>query len=543
MHDSAQMSPVLTPFGKYLLDEEIARGGMARVYLARLRGLGGFEKKLVVKQVRPELASDPRFVEMFVEEAKTLVQMSHPHIVPVYELGIVDGVYFLAMEHVDGATLAEILRAEGPLAPPLVAHLGVSVCDALEYAHARFELVHRDVTPRNVIVDGLGHVRLLDFGIAARADGMLAGEVFGSHGYMSPEQARGEALGPASDLFSLAAVLHETLLAEPAFLRAENEQTRAALEGEPPSLSGRDDVPVELARLLDEMLQRDPSARPRSASEVGKRLRGWLASARPEGVGPELAERADAARQRRERAPSSRPPPPDAGRRDPSGVVRSIATSVTLQQLLDEGETQHEGTVPIEGRRSGAPAQARTTDAPQTGAPAAESGAARPATERPAPASRVWWLAGAVLVAGALAVSVAIDRPDGESARDAETTVAMPPGAETATGAEQHETATATGAEQRETATATGAEQRETTTGALATVSINSTPWSTIHIDGRAIGITPVRSLRVPPGAHVLALRNEPTGIDARIPIRVEPGATITMHVDLSSDPPVVSIR
>src|SRR6187397_3252742 len=106
---------------------------MSRVFSARLRGLGGFEKRLVVKQVLPELARDPRFVSMFVHEAKTLVQMSHPHIAPVYELGVIDGVYFLAMEYVDGATLSAMLK-EGALAPHLVAHLGAEVCDALHYA-------------------------------------------------------------------------------------------------------------------------------------------------------------------------------------------------------------------------------------------------------------------------------------------------------------------------------------------------------------------------------------------------------------------------
>ena len=177
------------PFGKYLLDREIARGGMARVWLARLRGLGGFEKRLVVKQILPHLASDPRFVAMFVEEAKTLVQMSHPHIAPVFELGVVDGIYFLAMEYVEGATLADVLE-EGSLPPPLAAHIGVQIADALAYAHERFAIVHRDVTPRNVMIDGAGHCRLLDFGIAAPAEGEGEGELFGTPGYLSPEIGR-----------------------------------------------------------------------------------------------------------------------------------------------------------------------------------------------------------------------------------------------------------------------------------------------------------------------------------------------------------------
>ncbi|MFI5309491.1 MAG: serine/threonine-protein kinase, partial [Polyangiales bacterium] len=139
-------------FGNYWLDAQLAEGGMSRVMLARLRGPGGFEKKLVVKQILPQLASDPGFVELFVREANTLVRMSHPNIVPVYELGVIDGVYFLAMERVEGATVAELL-ADGPLGEAMCAHVGAQVCEALRYAHERFGLVHRDVTPRNVIID------------------------------------------------------------------------------------------------------------------------------------------------------------------------------------------------------------------------------------------------------------------------------------------------------------------------------------------------------------------------------------------------------
>src|ERR1700733_5425770 len=154
-------------FGKYVLEKELAVGGMARVLLATLRGAGGLQKRLVVKQIRDELAVDQEFVQRFVEEAKTTVALSHPNIVPVYELGIEMGTYFLAMELGDG----------------------VDVCRALDYAHRRMQVVHRDVTPRNVMVDEEGQVKIIDFGIAARAS--VAGqEVFGTPGHMPPEQLR-----------------------------------------------------------------------------------------------------------------------------------------------------------------------------------------------------------------------------------------------------------------------------------------------------------------------------------------------------------------
>src|SRR5579859_4740191 len=190
-------------FGKYVLERELSRGGMARVVLATLRGAGGFEKKLVVKQIRDELASDDDFVARFVEEAKTAVALAHPNIVPVYELGVELGTYFLAMELVEGASLSELLRASAPdgLSPEEGAYIGVEVCRALDYAHRRMQVIHRDVTPRNVTVDEEGQVKIIDFGIAARAS--VAGQdVFGTPGHMPPEQLRREEIGPPTDIFA-----------------------------------------------------------------------------------------------------------------------------------------------------------------------------------------------------------------------------------------------------------------------------------------------------------------------------------------------------
>src|SRR3954465_14454395 len=195
-------------FGKYVLEREIAAGGMARVFLATLRGAVGFGKPLVVKQIRPELAVDEAFVRRFVEEAKTAVELSHPNIVPVYELGVEQGVYYLAMELCDGVTLAELLAHEGRLSPDEGAHVGVEICRALDYAHRKAKVIHRDVTPRNVIVDEEGAIRVIDFGIAARAHSGQR-EVFGSPGHMPPEQLNGGELGPATDVFAVAALLYE----------------------------------------------------------------------------------------------------------------------------------------------------------------------------------------------------------------------------------------------------------------------------------------------------------------------------------------------
>src|ERR1700722_12784666 len=224
-------------FGKYVLERELARGGMARVVLAALRGAGGFEKKLVVQQIRDQRACDREFVRRFVLEAKTTVNLAHPNIVPVYELGVELGTYFLAMEFVEGSSLAELLRASSPvtlarpavdgsdfprdgLSPEEVAYVGVEVCRALDYAHRRMNVVHRDVTPRNVMVDEEGQVKVIDFGIAAPVATAPSGHgVFGSPGHMPPEQMEAGKLTPAADVFAVAVLLSELWSGKPPFRR------------------------------------------------------------------------------------------------------------------------------------------------------------------------------------------------------------------------------------------------------------------------------------------------------------------------------------
>jgi serine/threonine-protein kinase len=566
METPAQTPEHLTPFGKYLLDAELARGGMARVYLARLRGLGGFEKKLVVKQILPELASDPRFVTMFVEEAKTLVQMTHPHIVPVYELGVVDGVYFLAMEHIEGATLSEILR-DGPLPPEVAAHLGAQVCDALSYAHERYNLVHRDITPRNVIVDAVGHARLLDFGIAAQSEGVEEEHVFGSHGYMSPEQARGESVAARSDLFAVGAVLYEALTGEPAFLRDTTEETKRALYDEPLPVLG-DGVPEKLAAIVHELLQRDPNARPQSAREVGERFRKFLAHARPEGAAPELGERADKARRLRGRSPSGRPPP--ASDRGSAKSVRTIATSIELQKLLTPSQLRvsvpiaaedvpQSGTAKIPGRKksNGEPAIAPKLDS--IAEPIAET-TAEPRTEsrNEAPASRRY-LGIVLALAAAVGGIVLLNQLSSvEPAADTRThEVDSPPtmqepamrsdpdptAMDVPSMLEPEPTMATIMAQEVATVMETAMVEVPPDLEGTGTLTISASPWAEIRVDGRMLGNQPVRAREVRAGTHRIAFRHPPTGAEASRTVNVPRGAHVVVRADMNARPPTVSVQ
>jgi serine/threonine protein kinase len=214
--------------GKYELVRLLARGGMGEVHLARLPGELGFEKLLVVKTVRTELAADPRFVELFATEAKTAVGLSHPNITPIYELGRApDGSLYTAMGWVDGPSLqvlGERLRELGRrLELGAALFIAREILEGLAHAHRpdreRPPIVHRDITPRNVLVDRSGRVQIVDFGIAKPADAAADARAAGSVGYMAPEQARGEAVDPRADVFSVGCVLYELLTNQRAFER------------------------------------------------------------------------------------------------------------------------------------------------------------------------------------------------------------------------------------------------------------------------------------------------------------------------------------
>jgi hypothetical protein len=210
-------------FGRYELLRPIARGGMAEVYLARRRA-GGIEKLVVVKRIRAERAAHPRFLELFVREARLTMGLTHQNIVQVFDFGRADDQVFLVMERVDGRDLGSTLGRPGvaPLPAVVAAFVAAECCQALAYAHqyrrpggAPLEIVHRDVTPRNVLMSWSGEVKLADFGIATLA-GEDARHLVGTAAYMAPEQARREPVDPRADLYALGLVLREALTGEQA---------------------------------------------------------------------------------------------------------------------------------------------------------------------------------------------------------------------------------------------------------------------------------------------------------------------------------------
>jgi beta-lactam-binding protein with PASTA domain/predicted Ser/Thr protein kinase len=203
--------------GRYEVQRPLARGGMAEVFLARDQLL---DRAVAVKVLSSEYANDPSFVERFKREAQAAANLNHPNIVAIYDWGQEEGTSFIVMEYVEGRTLAEILREEGPLHPDRAADIAIDVASALAVAH-RSGLVHRDVKPGNVLVTPTGQVKVTDFGIAVPSttanDLTQVGTVMGTATYFSPEQAQGKPCDPRSDLYSLGVVLYEMLVGRPPF--------------------------------------------------------------------------------------------------------------------------------------------------------------------------------------------------------------------------------------------------------------------------------------------------------------------------------------
>ncbi|MAQ18128.1 MAG: hypothetical protein CMN30_25445 [Sandaracinus sp.] len=284
--------PAICAFSRYELLGRLAVGGMAEIYLARepetVRGAG--HRTLVIKRVLPHVADDPAFVDMFFNEARLAMRLRHPAIVHIYEFGEEAGSYYLAMEWVDGVALGKIIRRarkENGIPPAIAVKLAATVAEALDYAHrARGDdgeplgIVHRDVSPQNIMVSYEGAVKLLDFGIAKADDESLTqdGQVKGKFAYMSPQQCMGERIDGRADVFALGVCLYEALTGRPLYHRKTQYETmRAVMEDPVPSVRAlRPDVPESLDAVVGKALAKDPDDRYATAGEMQIALERWL---------------------------------------------------------------------------------------------------------------------------------------------------------------------------------------------------------------------------------------------------------------------------
>jgi TonB family protein len=292
-------------FGQYVLLEKIATGGMAEVWKARMKGVEGFQKIVAIKKILPHLSDNQDFIEMFVDEAKLAAQLNHNNIIHIYDLGKIQSSYYIAMEYIDGYDLKNILRRaqerDQPLSTEIALFIASKIAAALDYAHRKHDfegkemgLVHRDVSPQNVLISEEGDIKLCDFGIAkaaSKASHTQAGALKGKLQYMSPEQAWGRNIDRRSDIFALASVLFEMLTARKLF-SGDNElsileQVREARVTAPSQYN--DEVTPQIDAIVLKALQKDPANRYQTAGEMQRDLDAILYSFKPTPASADVA--------------------------------------------------------------------------------------------------------------------------------------------------------------------------------------------------------------------------------------------------------------
>jgi serine/threonine protein kinase len=292
-----------TSIGRYDVLELVGVGGMAEVFRVRARGPGGASRPLIIKRILPHLARESRFIHAFVAEAKILGMLHHPNVVSVYDFGEDAGRHYLALEYLDGLSLAEIMdrrhRARTPVPIGIAAYLAREICEGLSAVHTLHQadgnplhIIHRDVTPSNVMTTRGGDVKLLDFGIAKIGNNLgnkmgnrigiseavtHHGQIKGKAAYLAPEQIRGEPIDFRVDLFTLGIVLHELLTLNHLFDGEGGDLAAAYRIVEmpiPPPSRARPEVPQALDDIVLRALARDPKDRFASASDMADALHG-----------------------------------------------------------------------------------------------------------------------------------------------------------------------------------------------------------------------------------------------------------------------------
>ena len=367
--------------GSYQLLSQLAVGGMAEIYVARTHGVGGFEKLVALKVIHPNFSADPDFVQMLVDEAKLSVQLTHANIVQTFDLGRVDEQYYIAMELIDGIDLYKLLRraSEHDIDFPfeVAAFIAAEVAQGLDYAHRKrdargrpLKIVHRDVSPQNVLVSFDGEVKIVDFGIAKaamRGQQTAAGVIKGKYYYMSPEQAWGDPIDARTDIFSAGILLYEMLVGQMLYMEEDLEKLldvvrKAAIA--PPS-SQRMGVPRELEAVLMRCLKKRADDRWPTAGELAQALLQFL-----HGFAPEFSRARLAAFVREVMGDD-----PTAARRDPrsstahapnaAGIVSAIEVRDENSLIFSLSDLQPDGEVDIDVGVAPPAKQAAPTSSPR----------------------------------------------------------------------------------------------------------------------------------------------------------------------------------
>ncbi|WP_437827698.1 serine/threonine protein kinase [Sorangium sp. So ce1153] len=277
---------------RYRVIKRLASGGMAEVFVAESAGIEGFKKQVAIKRVLPQLSKKEQFIAMFLDEARLSAHLSHSNVVSVFDIGVGDGTYFIVMEYVDGADLRALLEHQKkvgrPMSVEVAAFMAAKMCQGLAYAHdlatadgKPLQIVHRDITPANVLITRYGEVKIVDFGLAKASSQLAesdAGIIKGKFGYLAPETVLEQGVDQRVDIFALGIILWEMLAGRRLFLGDSDYITvRLVRDAVIPSLQQlNSEVPRELEQIIRRALARDPGARYRNARDLGRDLTRFL---------------------------------------------------------------------------------------------------------------------------------------------------------------------------------------------------------------------------------------------------------------------------
>jgi len=529
------------PLGRYLLGEKLASGGMGEVFVAVQRGMGGFEKPLAIKLLLPHLVEEQQVVKMFLDEARLCARMNHPNIVQILDLGREEGRYFLAMELVHGVSLIRLARLlvqqKRTLSAPLILHIARGLLDALHYAHTLtgpggkpLGLIHRDVTPHNILVSVKGEVKLTDFGIAkVQVAGWQTrpGVVRGKIDYLSPEQLRFQRLDSRVDQFAAGLTLFFLATGRSAFARGSTQETFKAVQHEPlPFLDTlRPDLPRALVEAINRATAKEPADRFPSMRAFREALPPPSAEERSEVLGALVAEVCPSVVGTLDRASRTLVAMSSTSSNSGPTSLRPQTQSLSVEGLEPHAKTLTE-TLSLAGTVA-APVMAElgTTSLPEMPAvrvsPAVEARRNSTIALEPPPLRsrrskrRMAAAVGGLLLLVALGVAWWLLRRSAPApgAGTGTTPVTQTPGS---------------GPTGRSTKPAEP--RRPTSVGFL---TVDAVPWAHITVEGKPAGQTPLARLSVPSGNVDIELRNPETGKMARRRVRVQPGKESFVKVDL----------
>jgi len=548
-------------FGKYQLLERLAVGGMAEVFRGKAVGAAGFEKDLAIKRILPQFSEDEDFVRMFIDEARLAAQLQHGNIVQIFDFDEAEGSYYIAMELVEGCDLRKLNGALGRqsrrLPVGVALYIAVETLKGLQYAHGKkvagrpLGLVHRDVSPHNILLSRSGEVKLSDFGIAkahARATATRSGIVKGKLGYMAPEQIAGQPIDARTDLFAVGVVLYEMLTGERLFQGDSEVETMALVQRcqIPPPQEKNPEVTLDVEAATLKLLAADPGARFQSAGDAIRALSATPAYSYDPDALAELVTQV---------APPAEPAPIAGGTRalDSAAAGGRVAPSGT--RLLDD-----EGVRP-------APGPLRTPSRMRREAPGSGSRSVQPVVvmggEPPAPSPARWVLGpliaaatcGLTFLVGARVMPHPVSRPPlvappSPPAVDAAVAaeVAPAPTPRPRVEPEPEPAPTPTPEEKKAahdrkkltsrtkpashvSATTTAAPQTPQPPGKLSVFTRGT--WADVFIDGKKVGTTPLRSFELPAGHHTLELRNDEAGARKSVSVNIRPNEAAEIREEL----------